>query len=87
MLPIKQFTLGFVAIATAISMSAPAAAQERACPYIRCFLSIQHDASRVVQGAARGSSGSSPRRRAPPEVEEVASAKLQCTRGILRARP
>ena len=52
MLPIKQLTLGFVAIATAISMSAPATAQERACPYIRCFLSIQHDASRVVQGAA-----------------------------------
>src|SRR5947207_3781701 len=52
MLAIKQLSLGFVAIATAISMSAPAAAQERACPYIRCFLSIQHDASRVVQGAA-----------------------------------
>src|SRR5256885_7871678 len=52
MLPIKQLTLGFVAIATAISMSAPATAQERACPYIRCFLSIQHDAGRVVQGAA-----------------------------------
>src|SRR5881398_4141184 len=52
MLPIKQLTLRFVAIATAISMSAPAAAQERACPYIRCFLSIQHDAGRVVQGAA-----------------------------------
>src|SRR2546430_13575996 len=52
LLPIKQLTLGFVAIATATSMSAPAAAQERACPYIRCFLSIQHDAGRVVQGAA-----------------------------------
>src|SRR5437762_11008278 len=52
MLPIKQLTLGFVAIATAISMSPPAAAQERACPYIRCFLSIQHDPGRVVQGAA-----------------------------------
>jgi hypothetical protein len=49
--PIKQLSLRFVAIATAISMGPPAAAQERACPYIRCFLSIQHDRG-VVQGAA-----------------------------------
>src|SRR5204863_9950367 len=52
MLPINHSSLRFVAIATATSMSAPAAAQNPACPYIRCLLSIQHEAGRVVQGAA-----------------------------------
>ena len=52
MLPIKQLTLGLIAITTATSMSPPAAAQARACPYIRCFLSIQHHPPGVVQGAA-----------------------------------
>jgi hypothetical protein len=52
MLPIKQLTLELIAVTTAASISPPAVAQAQGCPYIRCFLSIQHHPSRVVEGAA-----------------------------------
>ena len=55
MSPIRRSSVGLLMLATAASTAPrPASAQEArpTCVYVRCFLSLQRDPPRVVQGAA-----------------------------------